>query len=452
MGIDFSTEDTIRKPVLKAIGVGGAGGNAINNMIEMGFYDMVDFVAMNTDTQALSSNAAPVKVQLGGEITSGHGAGADPKVGREAAVASEDTILNVLYGSDLVFIAAGMGGGTGTGAAPVVAQFAKEQGITVVAVVTMPFSWEGRRRNRVARQGVEELKKVVDTLVVVSNDKLAKLAGGRRLGVADGFKKGDEVLRSAIGGIVDIIHRNGLVNVDFADVKRVLMPEEADDSPMALMGTGEGVGEDAVEDALRQAMANPLLDGVTVDGAKGVLINITASHEFPMDNLERAVGAVEDQADEDANIIFGLVLDEAMGEKVQLTVIATKLAGMEGRDTAAVQAAQVGSRAARPVEATRSRTRSAPAITQEAVPKWSESPRRRTGVMGPVDLGAGLDEGFDLGDHEVSRGAVPAVPVAASEPELTVDQEEPVYAKENSNSKGKGWRERFSRNPFFWRS
>ncbi|MDL1969639.1 MAG: cell division protein FtsZ [Candidatus Desulfofervidaceae bacterium] len=314
MRIDLVEEGLTAR--IKVIGVGGAGGNAINNMIEAGLKN-VNFIAANTDLQALESNEAPVKVQLGPNVTRGLGAGAKPEIGRQAALESVDHLKQVLEGSDMVFITAGMGGGTGTGAAPVVAKVSKELGALTVAVVTKPFKFEGKKRYEIAQSGIDQLKEVVDTIITIPNDRLFR-AGQKTPTLIQAFKKADEVLYFAVKGIADLITIPGLVNVDFADV-RTIMEEKG----LALMGTGSARGEDRAAEAAQKAIRSPLLEDVSIKGAKGVLMNITASSDMTLEEVEAASSLIYEEAAEDANIIWGTVIDDNLGDEMMITVIAT---------------------------------------------------------------------------------------------------------------------------------
>ncbi len=307
---------------LRVVGIGGGGNNALNNMIEAGLKG-VEFVAANTDLQALEHSKARVHLQLGQNLTRGLGAGADPEVGRQAALEDRDKIKDLLAGSDMVFVTAGLGGGTGTGGAPVIAEVAKEVGALTVAVVTKPFDFEGKRRLKQAEQGVEELKKVVDTLIVIPNVRLRSLAP-KNARFADMLKKADEVLLYAVRGISDLIITPGLINLDFADVRTVMS-----EMGVALMGTGEASGDDRALQAATRAINNPLLEDITIDGARGVLVNITASDEITIDEISEASAFIQEAAHEDANIIWGTVIDKNMDERMRVTVIATGIGQME---------------------------------------------------------------------------------------------------------------------------
>jgi len=301
---------------IKVIGVGGGGGNAVNTMIKTGI-DGVEFIVANTDAQALRANTAALKIQLGAKLTKGLGAGANPEVGKEAALEDRDRISSILNGADMVFVAVGLGGGTGTGAAPVIAQAAREVGALTVGVVTKPFSREGKLRMQKAEDGVSELKDVVDCLLVIPNDRLIGLAG-KSMSVVDAFRPADDVLRQAVQGISDLITTQGMINVDFADVKAVMS-----DRGMAMMGIGIAEGEKRATEAAMQAISSPLLEEIDISGAKGVLVNICGSSSMTMDDFDEVSRIIHEKVHEDANIIVGLVINEEMGEKIKVTAIAT---------------------------------------------------------------------------------------------------------------------------------
>jgi cell division protein FtsZ len=312
---------------IKVIGVGGGGGNALNTMIESGLGG-VEFVAANTDAQALAHNKAAIKVQLGAEITRGLGCGANPDRGRASALEARDRLREILEGSDMVFVTAGMGGGTGTGAAPIVAEVAREVGALTVGVVTKPFPFEGRVRMKHAGQGIDELHSVVDTLITIPNQRLLSLAG-KGTAVRDAFSIADQVLLNAVRGISDLITIHGLINLDFADVRTVM-----NEAGVALMGTGVGHGETRAVDAASAAISSPLLEELSIDGARGVLINITGGSEMTLFEVNEASSLVHEAAHEDANIIVGAVIDEALGDdELRVTVIATGLDGQQDRRT-----------------------------------------------------------------------------------------------------------------------
>ena len=301
---------------IKVVGIGGGGGNAVNAMIS---YDLsgVDFIAANTDSQSLAVSRSPIKIQIGSEITKGLGAGSDPDVGKKAALESKDVLRDNLSGADMVFITAGLGGGTGTGGAPVVAGIAKELGALTVAVVTKPFQFEGKKRENQAEEGIAELKETVDTLIVIPNQRLLSV-GGRNMSLLDAFKKADDILYYAVKGISDLIMVPGLINLDFADVKNVMS-----EMGLALMGTGIASGENRAVEAAQKAISSPLLEDNTIQGARGVLLNITGGSEMTLFEVNEASTLVQTEAHDDANIIFGTVIDDNMGDEMRITVIAT---------------------------------------------------------------------------------------------------------------------------------
>jgi cell division protein FtsZ len=308
-------EESVRGARIKVIGVGGGGGNALNRMIAAGL-EGVEFIAANTDVQALKLSQAPIKLQLGVRLTSGLGAGANPDIGRRAALEDSEKIIEALEGADMVFVTAGLGGGTGTGAAPVIASLASEMGILTVAVITCPFSFEGKRRQQQAERGLKELLESVDTMIVIPNEKL--LAVARDAGFFESFRIADDVLRLGVQGISDIITIPGIINRDFADVKTTMAG-----MGHAVMGTAIRSGANRAIEAAQAAMASPLLEAGAIDGARGILINITGSSSLKLSEVNEASSLIQSAAHEDANIIFGAVLDEKMGEEVKITVIAT---------------------------------------------------------------------------------------------------------------------------------
>ena len=304
--------------VIKVIGVGGGGGNAVAHMVSSSV-DGVEFITANTDSQAIKNCGAKLQLQLGGNVTKGLGAGANPEVGRQAALEDREQIIAALDGADMVFITAGMGGGTGTGAAPVVAQLAKEMGILTVAVVTKPFPFEGRRRMQVALKGIEELSAHCDSLITIPNEKLITVLG-RNATMVQAFRAANDVLQGAVRGIADLIVRPGLINVDFADVRTVMS-----EMCLAMMGTGTARGDDRAQAAAESAIQNPLLDDVNLAGANGILVNITAGPDFTMAEFDEIGRTVEGFASEDATVVVGTVLDPEMQDEVRVTVVATGL-------------------------------------------------------------------------------------------------------------------------------
>ncbi len=314
MRIQYHDEST-RGARIKVIGVGGGGGNAVNRMIQAGL-EGVEFIAANTDVQALKLSQAPVKLQLGVRLTSGLGAGANPDVGRRAALEDSEKIIEALEGADMVFVTAGLGGGTGTGAAPVIASLASEMGILTVAVITRPFAFEGKRRLQQAERGLKELLESVDTMIVIPNEKL--LAVAKDAGFFESFRVADDVLRQGVQGISDIITISGIINRDFADVKTTMAG-----MGHAVMGTAIRSGTNRAVEAAQAAMASPLLEAGAIDGARGILIKITGSSSLKLSEVNEASTLIQEAAHEDANIIFGAVQDEKMGEEIKITVIAT---------------------------------------------------------------------------------------------------------------------------------
>jgi cell division protein FtsZ len=322
---NFELEDATidQRAKIKVMGMGGAGGNAVNTMIERNLSG-VEFIVANTDSQDLRKSRASVKLQIGSRITKGLGVGGNPVIGKEAALEDQTKIIEALEGADMVFITAGMGGGTGTGGSPVVARAAKELGALTVGVVTKPFSFEGPKRNRQALEGIESLEKEVDTLIVIPNDRLASV---QKSGIVEAFKKADEILYQAVRGISDIIIGTGYINVDFADVKSIM----GENGGKALMGTGYAEGNGRAREAAEAAITSPLLEDISIDGARGILINVTASPDFRIEELNEACSYIRERADEDVNLIFGLVLDEGLKDAVRITVIATGIQSMRSK-------------------------------------------------------------------------------------------------------------------------
>jgi cell division protein FtsZ len=316
-------ENPTQEAIIKVIGVGGCGGNTVDHMIGNNVGG-VDFIVANTDAQALKRSSAKQVMQIGTEITKGLGAGANPEVGREAAMQDRERIAEAIKGADMLFITAGMGGGTGTGAAPVIAQLAKEMGILTVAVVTKPFSFEGKRM-RVASAGIEALHQHVDSLIIIPNDKLLEVLGDD-VGYLDAYKAANNVLHGAVAGIAEVINCPGLVNVDFADVKTVMA-----EMGVAMMGSATASGIDRSRIAAEQAVASPLLEDVNLSGARGVLVNITASHGMKLKEVHEVMGTIRSFAADDATVIFGSVFDETMGDALRVTIVATGLGAHAAR-------------------------------------------------------------------------------------------------------------------------
>jgi cell division protein FtsZ len=308
-----------RYAVIKVIGVGGGGNNAVNRMIEAGLKG-VEFIAVNTDSQALRMSLAPARLQIGEKLTKGLGAGANPDIGQKAAEESRDELGSLLKGADMVFITAGMGGGTGTGAAPVIAEVAKELGALTVGVVTRPFAFEGRRRHAYADKGIDTLRQKVDTLITIPNDRLLQVVE-KRTSMLEAFRIADDVLRQGVQGISDLIAVPGIINLDFADVRTIML-----DTGTALMGIGRGAGEGRAAEAARTAISSPLLE-TSIEGARGVLFNITGGPDLGLLEVNEAAEIIAEAADREANIIFGAVIDEGMGDEVRVTVIATGFDG-----------------------------------------------------------------------------------------------------------------------------
>jgi cell division protein FtsZ len=313
----FEFDETIEQSaVIKVIGVGGGGGNAVNTMIASNI-QRVDFIVANTDAQVLRTSKAPIKLQIGRQLTKGLGAGSKPEVGKEAAIEDREQLTSALKGSDLVFIAAGMGGGTGTGAAPVIAEAARESGALTVGVVTKPFTYEGKARAELAEQGIHDLKKHVDSLIIIPNDRLISLAD-KSMSLFDAFKPSDDVLRQAVQGIAELITSTGMMNLDFADVKTVMSVRG-----MAMMGIGMGNGENRAANAVNAAISSPLLEDNDISGAKGVLVNISGSASMTMDDYNTVNRIVHEKVHEHASIKIGVVKDDNLGETIKVTVIAT---------------------------------------------------------------------------------------------------------------------------------
>jgi len=367
----FELDEAPQAAKIKVIGLGGGGSNAVTRMITAQFTG-VEFIVANTDSQALRASPAPVKVQLGAKLTQGLGAGSNPDVGRDAALEDPEQITRLLSGADMVFITAGLGGGTGTGAAPVVASLAKDLGILTVAVVTKPFHFEGRRRMLQAEAGLESLRTVVDTLITIPNQRLLSVVD-RGTPLMDAFRVADSVLQQAVQGISDLILVPGLINLDFADVRTVMSG-----MGIAMMGTGVGHGEHRALDAAQKAVASPLLDDTAIAGAKGVLINFTGGTDLSLHEVEEAARIVQEAAHEEANIIFGAVIEPALGDEVRITVIAT---GFTERKDAASPSGKIVDLA---------RGNRPPAVTGAA--PWR---RRPADVRAEVDDAVGGDD-FDV--------------------------------------------------------
>lgn len=313
--IEFDENKNLAAKV-KIIGIGGGGNNAINTMISYKLTG-VEFIAANTDAQALAANLAPIKIQLGANLTKGLGAGANPEIGRKAALEDVDKIREILKGADMVFITAGLGGGTGTGGAPVIAEVAREVGALTVAIVTKPFHFEGRKRMKQAEEGLANLKMTADALITIPNQRLLSISG-KSMTILEAFRKADEILYHAAKGISDIIVGHGIINLDFADVRTIMS-----ETGMALMGTGVASGENRSIEAAQKAISSPLLEDITIEGARGLLINITGGENMTLSEINEATTLIQKEAHDDANIIWGMVIDKEMKDEIRVTVIAT---------------------------------------------------------------------------------------------------------------------------------
>jgi len=398
------------KPRITVIGVGGAGGNAVNNMIRSNLIGC-EFIACNTDAQALQLSAAPRKIQLGIGVTRGLGAGSRPDVGRAAAEEAIDDILESLQGSNMVFITGGMGGGTGTGAAPVIARIARESGILTVGVVTKPFHFEGVHRMRTAEAGIEELQKFVDTLIIIPNQNLFRVANERTT-FADAFKMADDVLHAGVRGVTDLMVMPGLINLDFADIRTVMS-----EMGKAMMGTGEAEGERRAVDAAEAAISNPLLEDVSMKGARGVLINITGGLDMTLFEVDEAANRVREEVDPNANIIFGSTFDEKLQGRMRISVVAT---GIDGDNPQGERAPTLGARAPEPTSALRPGGYTQPILTQNAapaMPRAAATPTPPPPAAEPAPPAAEAAEtaavrsGAFIAPKPVESGATRAVPV-----------------------------------------
>ena len=321
----FELIDNIpQSAVIKVLGVGGGGGNAVHHMIT-NEVEGVDFICANTDSQALNNLKAKTILQMGASITKGLGAGANPEIGRQAALEDRDQIVDILSGADMVFVTAGMGGGTGTGAAPIVAEVARELGILTVAVVTRPFPFEGKKRSAIAEQGIEQLSANVDSLITIPNEKLLDVLG-KEASLLEAFKAANDILLGAVKGIADLIMHPGMINVDFADVKTVMS-----EMGMAMMGTGFATGEDRAREAAESAIRSPLLEDVNLQGARGILVNITAGETLSLGEFSEVGDTIEEFASDDATVVVGTVIDPELGDEMRVTVVATGLDGGQGK-------------------------------------------------------------------------------------------------------------------------
>ncbi len=421
--IEFADETQQYEARIKVIGVGGSGGNAVNTMINFGL-EGVEFIVVNTDAQALNSSAAATKLNIGSNITRGLGAGADPEKGRKAALEDVQRIKELIGGADMVFVTAGMGGGTGTGAAPVLAQIARDEGALTVGVVTKPFLFEGRQRARRAELGLALLSEQVDTLITIPNQKLV-LLGDDDLTFIDACRKADEVLYQAVRGISDLITQNGIVNVDFADVKTVM-----NNMGRALMGTGVAKGQNRARLAAEMAVTSPLLDDISVEGATGVLINIVGGPDLKMREIQEAASLVQEQAHEDANIIFGASIDETLGENVKVTVIATGFDSPAADQAIQAQASR-SSLAPQTVAAAQPRSLAAAAAMRASNDPSSVSSRRPA----PVQQAPFMREADrnDARSQSMASGGRPAPRAAAASqdgfPSLDHDWDVPAFQR-----------------------
>jgi cell division protein FtsZ len=402
---------------IKVIGVGGGGSNAVNRMVKTGL-DGVEFIVANTDLQALRTSIAPVKLQIGSKLTKGLGAGADPNVGRQAALEDTEKILQALDSADMIFVTTGLGGGTGTGAAPVIASLGSELGALTVAVVTKPFKFEGRTRQVQAERGLEALRDCVDTIITIPNERLLTIID-RTTPLTDAFATADDVLRQAIQGISDLILVPGLINLDFADVKTIMAG-----MGLAMMGTGVSEGQDRALDAARRAISSPLLEGASVNGARGVIINVTGGPDLSLVEVSEASSIVQEAADDDANIIFGAVVDPALKGKVKITVIATGFGGQPS--------ARPASAAQTPVDMTSytDHTRARPAVSMPSASPAAASAASFAGERAPGRLSIARRSLLDL-PAAASSGApgapsAPMPPGAPNAPDTTPGRAAPA--------------------------
>ncbi|MFN8007690.1 MAG: cell division protein FtsZ [Terriglobia bacterium] len=386
--VKFLLEENVPSGALiKVIGVGGGGSNAVNRMIAAQVKG-VEFIVVNTDLQALKMSNAPVKIQIGQKLTNGLGAGANPDVGRKAALEDTERIIETLEAADMVFVTAGLGGGTGTGAAPIIASLASELGALTVAIVTKPFSFEGKRRGQQAELGLRELRECVDTLITIPNERLLQTVQ-RGTTLQDAFRTADDILRQGVQGISDIIQVPGVINVDFADVKTIMQG-----MGMALMGTGMSRGENRAADAAQKAISSPLLEEASIQGAKGVLINITGSENLLLHEVSEAASIIHQAAEENANIIFGAVLDENMTDEIKITVIATGFDSQEDEDEEPVSTSRSATRPLVPpelvaaAEAPIAQAAAAAAGSPQAAPQESLLPNQQRFDKNDLDVPA----------------------------------------------------------------
>jgi cell division protein FtsZ len=409
------------RPVIKVVGVGGGGGNALNTMIEAGV-EGVDFIVANTDCQVLEASLAGIKVHLGRNLTKGLGAGANPEIGRAAALEDASRVAEALTGADMVFVTAGMGGGTGTGAAPIIAQIARDCGALTVGVVTKPFAFEGSQRKKKAAAGIAELGKAVDALIVIPNDRLVSLAG-MKMTLKDAFAMVDNVCLNAVRGISDLVIAPGLINVDFADVRTIMTG-----MGRALMGTGMGTGDKRAIEAAQQAISSPLLEDVSINGATGILLNITGGPDLTLAEMNEACSLIAEAADPDANIIFGSVIDAHAGDQVRITVIATGFSAHtqdqpDPRGSGRITTARGREgQMALPMQA--SALAHAQTVAAQATAPWTSNPTPRGGYLAPARAAEGsetinIEDDFYLHMEQVPAAASAAPPPAPAGSEWT---------------------------------
>ena len=414
INVKMQNQNNRLKPRITVVGIGGAGGNAVNNMINS-HLEGCEFLVCNTDAQALEGNNSTHKIQLGVNVTQGLGAGANPELGRAAAEESIDEILSILEGSNMVFVTAGMGGGTGTGAAPVIAQIARESGILTVGVITKPFHFEGTHRMKLAEAGIIELQKHVDTLIIIPNQNLFRIANEKTT-FSDAFKMADEVLQSGVRGVTDLMIMPGLINLDFADIRAVMA-----EMGKAMMGTGEAAGERRSVEAAEAAISNPLLDDLSMKGARGVIINITGGLDMTLFEVDEAANRIRDEVDQDANIIFGSTFDESIEGKMRVSVVAT---GIEVNES--IQASPLH------LATSSDESSSRPAVVLSAKPSpagiQGASAYNRTGMTGGhQDFGVGGIPSSILPSHTGGHTAQPMASAShtttrSSEPKMTMGQ------------------------------
>jgi len=376
--------------VIKVIGVGGGGGNAVTHMVNAGI-DGVDFICLNTDAQALKHSKVKMGLQIGCNITKGLGAGADPEVGRQAAMEDRDRIIEMIEGSDMLFITAGMGGGTGTGAAPVVAQVAKELGILTVAVVTKPFAMEGSKRSNLAEQGINELAKHCDSLITIPNQKLLSVLGGD-MTLLDAFKSANQVLQGAVQGIAELITKPGMINVDFADVRTVMA-----ETGMAMMGSGSARGENRAKEAAEAAVSSPLLEDVNLQGAHGLLINVTAGMDLRTSEFAIVGDTVKRYASEDANVVVGCVIDPEMSDEIRVTVVATGI----GRQVMQVQVPEMDSRRPVAMEGGRAARPAPRPIEDLSIPTYIRNQREQQAAAPAATQRRAVGDGMSYGEESM---------------------------------------------------